>query len=234
MSSSSCSVRPPASSKVVVLLFIMTVGRRRAVMGIGIHPAAMPGQRRLVYLCAVLVGAETGLGDQAGRHRRPAPPPGRHVSLCERGRASAMMLTVMQFTLRTAPGGPGGRTVAPTVPSASSRVTIGRHAMCRSMGTLAPGRRSISRSTSCAGAFGSPSATFLPPGAPGGLMKPQVQAAPAFAEGRQRVSFDRVVIVDGAEAAECRFRDVAAHLRACGPCGEDFDGLLAAAAGAAS
>jgi hypothetical protein len=41
-------------------------------------------------------------------------------------------------------------------------------------------------------------------------------------------------IVDGAEAAECRFPDVAAHLRACGPYGEDFDGLLAAAAGAAS
>lgn len=36
-----------------------------------------------------------------------------------------------------------------------------------------------------------------------------------------------VVIADGAEAAERRFPSVAAHLRACGPCGEDFDGLLA-------
>lgn len=37
-----------------------------------------------------------------------------------------------------------------------------------------------------------------------------------------------VVTADGAEAAERRFPGVAAHLRACGPCGEDFDGLLAA------
>ncbi|HTT91769.1 MAG TPA: hypothetical protein VMF65_19600 [Acidimicrobiales bacterium] len=28
--------------------------------------------------------------------------------------------------------------------------------------------------------------------------------------------------------ADPRYRGVAAHLRACGPCGEDFDGLLAA------
>lgn len=35
----------------------------------------------------------------------------------------------------------------------------------------------------------------------------------------------------GAYAAERRFPGVAAHLRACGPCGEDFDGLLAAVTG---
>ena len=40
-----------------------------------------------------------------------------------------------------------------------------------------------------------------------------------------------VVSADGAEAAERRFPGVAAHLRACGPCGEDFDGLLAAVTG---
>ena len=37
-----------------------------------------------------------------------------------------------------------------------------------------------------------------------------------------------VVSADGAEAAERRFPGLAAHLRACGPCGEDFHGLLAA------
>jgi hypothetical protein len=40
-----------------------------------------------------------------------------------------------------------------------------------------------------------------------------------------------VVSADGAEAAERRFPGVAAHLRACGPCGEDFDGLFAAITG---
>jgi hypothetical protein len=35
-----------------------------------------------------------------------------------------------------------------------------------------------------------------------------------------------------ASAAE-RYPDIAAHLQACGPCGEDFDGLLAAIRGAA-
>jgi hypothetical protein len=40
-----------------------------------------------------------------------------------------------------------------------------------------------------------------------------------------------VVIADGAEAAERRFPGVAVHLRACGPCGEDFAGLLAAVTG---
>ena len=36
--------------------------------------------------------------------------------------------------------------------------------------------------------------------------------------------------VAGEDAAE-RYPGVAAHLRACGPCGEDFTGLLAAVAG---
>jgi hypothetical protein len=40
-----------------------------------------------------------------------------------------------------------------------------------------------------------------------------------------------VVIADGAEAAELRFPGVAAHLRACGPCDQDFAGLLAAVTG---
>ena len=43
-----------------------------------------------------------------------------------------------------------------------------------------------------------------------------------------------VVIAYGAEAAERRVPGVAAHLRACGPCGEDFDGLLAAVTGTMS
>jgi hypothetical protein len=42
------------------------------------------------------------------------------------------------------------------------------------------------------------------------------------------------IMTVGRLRAEFRLPDVAAHLRACGPCGEDFDGLLAAAAGAAS
>ena len=37
---------------------------------------------------------------------------------------------------------------------------------------------------------------------------------------------------DGAPAEE-RYPEVAAHLRACGPCGEDFEGLLAAVRGEA-
>jgi hypothetical protein len=43
-----------------------------------------------------------------------------------------------------------------------------------------------------------------------------------------------VVSAGGAEAAGRRFPDVTAHLRACGPCGEDFDGLLAAVSGTVS
>jgi hypothetical protein len=38
------------------------------------------------------------------------------------------------------------------------------------------------------------------------------------------------LIVDGGDAAE-RYPGVAAHLLACGPCAEDFAGLLAAVAG---
>jgi hypothetical protein len=36
------------------------------------------------------------------------------------------------------------------------------------------------------------------------------------------------LLLSGADPAQ-RYPGVAAHLRACGPCGEDFDGLLAAA-----
>jgi hypothetical protein len=43
-----------------------------------------------------------------------------------------------------------------------------------------------------------------------------------------------VVSADGVEAAGRRFPGVAVHLRACGPCGEDFDGLLAAVTGTVS
>jgi hypothetical protein len=35
-------------------------------------------------------------------------------------------------------------------------------------------------------------------------------------------------LVAAGEPAEERYPGIAAHLRACGPCGEDFDGLLAA------
>jgi hypothetical protein len=35
-------------------------------------------------------------------------------------------------------------------------------------------------------------------------------------------------LVDSGEQAEERYPGIAAHLRACGPCGEDFEGLLAA------
>jgi hypothetical protein len=35
-------------------------------------------------------------------------------------------------------------------------------------------------------------------------------------------------LVDSGERAEERYPGIAAHLRACGPCGEDFEGLLAA------
>jgi hypothetical protein len=43
-----------------------------------------------------------------------------------------------------------------------------------------------------------------------------------------------VVDADGADAAERRFPGVAVHLRSCGPCGDDFAGLLAAVSGTAS
>ena len=42
------------------------------------------------------------------------------------------------------------------------------------------------------------------------------------------------VTIDGAGATERRYPGVAAHLRACGPCGEDFAGLLAAVSGTLS
>ena len=35
-------------------------------------------------------------------------------------------------------------------------------------------------------------------------------------------------LVAAGEPAEQRYPDIAAHLQACGPCGEDFEGLLAA------
>ena len=35
-------------------------------------------------------------------------------------------------------------------------------------------------------------------------------------------------LVAAGEPAEQRYPGIAAHLHACGPCGEDFDGLLAA------
>jgi hypothetical protein len=37
-----------------------------------------------------------------------------------------------------------------------------------------------------------------------------------------------VELVAAGEPAEERYPDIAAHLDACGPCGEDFEGLLAA------
>ena len=42
------------------------------------------------------------------------------------------------------------------------------------------------------------------------------------------------VVRDGTDATERRFPGVAAHLHACGPCDEDFTGLLALATGTAS
>ena len=40
-------------------------------------------------------------------------------------------------------------------------------------------------------------------------------------------------VVAAGELAEERYPGIAAHLRACGPCGEDFEGLLAAIRGEA-
>ena len=39
---------------------------------------------------------------------------------------------------------------------------------------------------------------------------------------------DRQLIAIDAAAAETRYPGIASHLRACGPCSEDFEGLLAA------
>ena len=40
------------------------------------------------------------------------------------------------------------------------------------------------------------------------------------------------VIREGTAAVEARYPGVAAHLHACGPCGEDFAGLMALVSGA--
>ena len=40
-------------------------------------------------------------------------------------------------------------------------------------------------------------------------------------------------LVASGEPAEQRYPGIAAHLQACGPCGEDFEGLLAAIHGGA-
>jgi hypothetical protein len=40
-----------------------------------------------------------------------------------------------------------------------------------------------------------------------------------------------VELVAADASAAARYPGIAAHLRACGPCGEDFDGLLAAVTG---
>lgn len=40
-------------------------------------------------------------------------------------------------------------------------------------------------------------------------------------------------LVAAGEAAERRYDGIAAHLHACGPCGEDFEALLAAVRGEA-
>ena len=42
------------------------------------------------------------------------------------------------------------------------------------------------------------------------------------------------LLAEGASATERRYPGVAAHLRACGPCGEDFAGLLGAVSGTSS
>jgi hypothetical protein len=42
------------------------------------------------------------------------------------------------------------------------------------------------------------------------------------------------VVADGADATQGRYPGIAAHLRACGPCGDDFAGLLAAVSGTTS
>ena len=39
-------------------------------------------------------------------------------------------------------------------------------------------------------------------------------------------------LVAAGASAEQRYPGIAAHLRSCGPCGEDFEGLLAAIGGA--
>jgi hypothetical protein len=45
---------------------------------------------------------------------------------------------------------------------------------------------------------------------------------------RWRCCMSYVDLVAAGEPAEQRYPGIAAHLRACGPCGEDFEALLAA------
>jgi hypothetical protein len=40
-----------------------------------------------------------------------------------------------------------------------------------------------------------------------------------------------MLVTEGADATERRYPGVVAHLHACGPCSEDFAGLLAAVSG---
>jgi hypothetical protein len=47
------------------------------------------------------------------------------------------------------------------------------------------------------------------------------------------VGCDQAMEMLHAGPAEQRYPGIAAHLRACGPCGEDFEGLLAAVRGEA-
>ena len=49
----------------------------------------------------------------------------------------------------------------------------------------------------------------------------------ACAEAMEMLHVYAELVVAG-ESAEQRYPGIAAHLQACGPCGEDFDGLLAA------
>jgi hypothetical protein len=47
------------------------------------------------------------------------------------------------------------------------------------------------------------------------------------AEAMQMLHVNAEMVASGAQA-EQRYPGIAAHLRACGPCGQDFEGLLAA------
>ena len=52
------------------------------------------------------------------------------------------------------------------------------------------------------------------------------------AQAMEMLQVDAELVASG-EPAEERYPGIAAHLRACGPCGEDFAGLLAAIRGEA-
>ena len=73
----------------------MKAGRLRAVLGIAIRAAARPGQRHLVYLCAVLVGAAIGLviGHAVVNGLRHLPDGA--LSLFGLGRGPVQILSVM-------------------------------------------------------------------------------------------------------------------------------------------